>query len=228
MIRLSREQRALGAEHARWAQSIARAWAMICGMEYYLDDLRATALEALSKSAFKFDPSRNVPFRGFAWRGIVGAVVNAIKDQAREQRFEVALDAAAFFTEEDPASSDTDEERIAQIDGVTADAMDAFVLACGAQEDRMNGEAGLLEREAHAELKQAIARLPPEDRRLIQLRYWDELPWKDVAERLGLPERTAQDHEQKIRRHLRAALASGCPPAGHPPPRRQVEPHTYG
>ena len=228
MIRLSREQRALAAAHARWAQEIARAWTVICDMDYYLDDHRSTALEALSKFAFKFDPSQNVPFRGFAWRGIAGAVVNAIKEQSRGHHFEVALDAAAFVKEEDPASSDTDEERIAQIDGVTADAMDAFVLACAAQEDRMNGEAGLLEREAHAELKQAIARLPPEDRRLIQLRYWDELPWEEVAEHLGLPERTAKDHEQKIRRKLRAALSSGCQPAGDPPPRRQVDTHTYG
>lgn len=210
MIHLSREQRDLAVEHARWAQDVARAWAVICGMLYFFKDLRSTALEALSKCAFKFDPSRNVPFRGFAWRGIAGAVVNAIKAEAREHRFEAALDAAAFFKDEDPASSDTDEERIAQIDGITADAMDAYILACAAQEDRMNGEAGLLEREAHVELKQAIARLPAEDRRLLELRYWDELPWNDVAARLGLPVRTAKDHEQKIRRELGAAV--GAPP----------------
>src|SRR5690348_2502053 len=44
----------------------------------------------------------------------------------------------------------------------------------------------------------------------IELRYWDDLPWEEVAERLGIAERTAKDHDQKIRRRLAAALAEAA------------------
>ena len=91
------------------------------------------------------------------------------------------------------------------IDLRTEELMLEFGISCGSLQMRVDPEARLLTREAHAEVAEAMASLPPRDSLLVEL-HNDELPWKDVAERLGIPERTAKDHYAKIRERLRKAL----------------------
>jgi RNA polymerase sigma factor (sigma-70 family) len=217
MIRLSPAQRALAAPHVRLAQNIARSLTVIYGMFHYHDILRSDALEGLSKAAHTFDPSREVPFEKYAWHRIIGQVKNAIGKEARRLSLEgMVLDAAARIEDERPVQLDAEDDTITQLDGITAEVMAAFVMVCAGQEHRLQGEAGVLQREAYAELEEALSQLAPQDRRLIQLRYWDELPWEEVAGRLGIPKRTAKDHDLKIRRHLGAALAAPPMPLRSP------------
>jgi RNA polymerase sigma factor (sigma-70 family) len=84
--------------------------------------------------------------------------------------------------------------------------MGAAYLQCAGEDHRAHGEARLLRQEASEQLHEAVERLPPEDRRLVELRYFQGLEWKQVALELGLPERTVKDHDLKIRRRLRAHL----------------------
>lgn len=209
MIRLSPDQRKRAAGHVLLAQNIARSLTVIYAMFHIHDILRSVALEALSKAAHAFNPSREVPFEKYAWYRIIGELKNAIGKEARRLSLEGAvLDAAARIEDERPVHPDAEDDTITQLDGITAEVMAAFVMVCAGQEHRTQGEARLLQREAYANLEEAISHLAPEDRRLVQLRYWDDLPWEEVAERLGIPLRTATDHDQKIRRRLAAALAS--------------------
>lgn len=209
MIRLSAEQRALASRHVRVARDIARWFAATHGMLHLHDVLRSVAFEALSKAAHAFDPSRGVPFDKFAWYRIVGELKNAIGKESRRRSLEGAvLDAAAQIEDERPDHPDTEDDAIAQLDGITAEVMAAFVVAAAAEEQRAHGEAGLLQREAQGELSLALSQLHPEDRRLVELRYWDDLPWEAVANCLGVAERTAKDRDLKMRRRLAADLGA--------------------
>ncbi|MGD8214115.1 RNA polymerase sigma factor [Aestuariimicrobium sp. Y1814] len=51
---------------------------------------------------------------------------------------------------------------------------------------------------------QLCRELPPQQRAVVVLRYWADLPHRDIADQLGIPEATA-------RSHLRRALAALAP-----------------
>jgi DNA-directed RNA polymerase specialized sigma subunit len=57
-------------EHQGWAESIARSVARAWNMDWRGDGLDGAALEALLFCARRFDPSRGIPFRGYARRRI--------------------------------------------------------------------------------------------------------------------------------------------------------------
>lgn len=64
------EANALVLEHHGWAESIARAVARSWNLDWKLDGLDGAALEALIFCARRFQPSRGVPFRGYARKRI--------------------------------------------------------------------------------------------------------------------------------------------------------------
>lgn len=57
-------------DHMGWATSIAKAVARAWNMDWQLDGLDGGAYEALLFCARRYDPSRGVPFRGYARRRI--------------------------------------------------------------------------------------------------------------------------------------------------------------
>ena len=64
------EANALVAEHMGWAESIARSVARAWNLDWRLDGLDGGAMEALVYCSRRFDPSRGVPFKGYARRRI--------------------------------------------------------------------------------------------------------------------------------------------------------------
>ncbi len=67
-------------EHQGWAESIARSVARAWNMDWKGDGMDGAALEALIFCARRFDPSRGIPFRGYARKRIH----EASSDQARK------------------------------------------------------------------------------------------------------------------------------------------------
>jgi RNA polymerase sigma-70 factor (ECF subfamily) len=59
-----------------------------------------------------------------------------------------------------------------------------------------------------AEVRDAIARLAPEQAELIQLVHWDGLTLAEAAELLGIPASTARGRYQRAKAELREALAA--------------------
>lgn len=70
---------ALVEEHLGWTQSIARAVARSWNMDWQLDGLDGAAMEALIFCARRFQPSRGVPFKGYARRRIHEASTEAAR-----------------------------------------------------------------------------------------------------------------------------------------------------
>lgn len=105
------EADALVVEHCGWAESIARSVARAWNMDWKLDGLDGAAMEALIFCARRFDPSRGVPFKGYARRRIHEASTEAARksrgwragttsEQREEQRArEVSAELLQIFPE---------------------------------------------------------------------------------------------------------------------------------
>lgn len=76
------EANQLVVEHQAWAESIARAVARGWNLDWRMDALDGAALEALIFCARRFDPTRGVPFKGYARKRIH----EAASEQARKSK----------------------------------------------------------------------------------------------------------------------------------------------
>lgn len=68
-----------------------------------------------------------------------------------------------------------------------------------------------LSAERHQFLKSAVSKLPPRMRRCVQLRVYQELSFREIAEILGVTEATAKSQVSLARRRLRSLLAEHYP-----------------
>jgi DNA-directed RNA polymerase specialized sigma subunit len=73
------EANELVVEHHGWAESIARAVARGWNMDWRLDGLDGAAMEALIFCSRRFDPSRGIPFKGYARKRIHEAATDAAR-----------------------------------------------------------------------------------------------------------------------------------------------------
>jgi RNA polymerase sigma-70 factor (sigma-E family) len=65
-------------------------------------------------------------------------------------------------------------------------------------------------------LVDALARIPPRDRAIVVLRYWEDLSIDSVAEILGLPAGTVKSQSARSLAQLRRLLGPGQPARGLP------------
>ena len=70
---------ALVVDHYGWAESIARAVARAWNLDWRLDGLAGAAWEELIFCSRRFDPSRGIPFKGYARRRIHEASTEAAR-----------------------------------------------------------------------------------------------------------------------------------------------------
>ncbi len=70
-------------------------------------------------------------------------------------------------------------------------------------------ESALLRQEAAAEVRRALARLPPSERLMLQLRYEDALPVAEIAAVMGMAPRECERRLGEARQALRVELEQG-------------------
>jgi RNA polymerase sigma-70 factor (ECF subfamily) len=73
------------------------------------------------------------------------------------------------------------------------------------------GERALIDRERGALLRDAIAELPPKQRMVLELRVYDELPFREVAELTGCTENSAKVNFHHAVKRLRVIMGGGMP-----------------
>jgi RNA polymerase sigma factor for flagellar operon FliA len=170
------------------------------------DDLLQLACTGLLEALDRFDPSRGVPFRGFASRRIRGAMIDGIakSNEVREQ-----LSHRARVKRERMRSLAADGEPRS-----AAEAMDALAeLAVGLALGFMLEGTGLYQddgepaapatayesaawKETVGRLAAELARLPERDRQIIRLHYMDDVNFDQIAALLGLTKgRISQLHK---------------------------------
>jgi RNA polymerase sigma factor FliA len=229
--RLTPERRALAAQFAPEAARIAVRMVKQARAFHFADVARSAALEATAEAAATYDLSSDVPFEGFAWRRVVGEILDALRNERRHWSAARVggLDAATQIEDPSDVLSDTDSDTVDQLDSLIDEVMAGALLSFASEIWRTRGEAGLLLRETHtttlAALSQALSRLDSIDRRLVDLRYWQGSGWEDVSGALGIPERTVKRRDQQIRRRLGVELRARGVRTAPDPEGRVAEEH---
>jgi len=191
-------------EHAALARSLARRFA---NRSEPLDDLEQVAMLGVLKAVERFDPDRGTPFAAFAAPTIVGELRRHFRDQGwmvrvprRVQDLHLRIGAVISELSQQLGRSPTPRE-IARAAGVRAEdvleALDAGnryrptsldFSGAGTDADSMLGhsDAELTSVEDRATLLHLLHRLPERERRVMYMRYFEDMTQAEIASAIGV------------------------------------------
>jgi RNA polymerase sigma factor (sigma-70 family) len=163
--------------------------AATCDVLYYKDDLGGVALYALSRALGAYEPAEGeLEHFAASW------ISKEVRQEVRREKQRAEREQGETL----PASLESEERAI--------DVLEALLDLAIGEELRSDFEAGFLREEAAAALRNEIEQLAPEDRQLVELRYWDDQTWPAVAAALGIGLSTAKERDERICEHLERAL----------------------
>ncbi|HEY2433102.1 MAG TPA: FliA/WhiG family RNA polymerase sigma factor [Vicinamibacterales bacterium] len=218
-----------------FVESLARRVASSMPHSIELGDLVQDGMLGLIDAAFRFDEARGIKFETFAERRVRGAMIDALRRDAwprgvRRQRRELEAAREELRRElgSEPSLADlaarvgSDEARLSRtivrintiestsplsagdkVDGSTLPT--ALVPSEPAAPDRAYEDLEVRER-----VRAAIGSLPPRERKVIGLYYYQEATMKQIGAAIGVNEsRVSQLHARAVQR-LRTALGAEC------------------
>jgi len=193
--------------HMSLAEGLARPYARR-GEPF--DDLRQVAMLGLLKAVDRFDPAREIPFASFAIPTIRGELRRHFRDRGwtikvprRLQELHLELDAIAAKVAQEQGRPATVAE-IAHAAGVSSeDVLEAMEVsdlyrprsldaparseAGGSVADGLGREDDeLTDAEARVALRSMLQELSERDRRIVYLRYFEEMTQSEIAEQVGI------------------------------------------
>jgi hypothetical protein len=223
--RLSEEEaNALVVEHQGWAESIARAVARGWNMDWRLDGLDGAAMEALIFCSRRFDPSRGIPFKGYARKRIHEASTDAArktkgwlrgssgKASAEAKAREVSAELYGVFPElrdgylpaQESGSGDDGDQRSA----IRELLIGASVIATrqAASTDPLPDE--LLD---YRRMVTVMAALEPTHQWLLYRVYWDGISLRNVAVEWDTDGLNVMREHKVLLLYLQKSMALGKP-----------------
>jgi RNA polymerase sigma factor for flagellar operon FliA len=223
-----------------FVESLARRMAATMPHSIDIGDLVQDGMIGLIDAAHRFDEGRGIKFETFAERRVRGAMIDALRRDAwprgvrRVRReLEAARDALRRELGGEPSLADlaarvgSDEARlertIVRINTIESTSplasteTDASSLPPALVPSEPAAPDKAFERqEVRARIRAAIAALPPRERRVVGLYYFNEVTMKRIGAEIGVNEsRISQLHARAIQR-LRTFLYAAAPTA-HPP-----------
>lgn len=211
-------------EHHGWTESIARAVARAWNLDWRLDGLDGAAMEALIFCSRRFQPSRGIPFRGYARRRIHEAATEAARRSKGWSRSMANKSAAEVRA----------RELSAELYGVYPDLRDGRLpVAESSGSDDADCRAAIRELLVGASLvatKQAIAAGPladelmdykrvvtvmatlePVHQHLLYKVYWDGVSLRNVAADWDTDGLNVMREHKVLIEYLQKSLAQGKP-----------------
>jgi RNA polymerase sigma factor for flagellar operon FliA len=216
-----------------FVESLARRVAASMPHSIELGDLVQDGMLGLIDAACRFDEARGIKFETFAERRVRGAMIDALRKDAwprgvRRQRRELEAAREELRRElgAEPTLADlaarvgSDEARlgrtILRINTIESTSplsagehpvLTALPAALVPSEPQSPDKA-FEEREVRDRIRAAIASLPPRERKVIGLYYYNEATMKQIGAEIGVNEsRVSQLHARAVQR-LRKALGS--------------------
>ena len=218
---------ALVAEHMGLARSLARRFS---GRGEPLDDLEQVAFEGLVKAVERFDVDRGTSFAAFAVPTIVGEIKRHFRDHtwatkvpraAKElsTRITAATETLSNQLHRAPTVSEL-ADALGVGDDVVLEALDARAAyrpsSLSTPTDRDGGrtlgdslasdDRGFARVEASLTVEDLLSSLPDRERRILELRYFEELSQDQIAARVGI----SQMHVSRLLRRVTELLAAGA------------------
>jgi RNA polymerase sigma factor for flagellar operon FliA len=192
-------------------------------------DLVGYGTQGLIEAAKKFDPKQGTAFSTFAYYRIRGAIFDGMRtmgwysrgDYARFRAEERASEYMAAASEREAAdeakSENTSEDKskvledIAEIlGGVATVHITSIEAARDAPDDRFQApDEAVLEAEGRERVREALAKLPEKERRLMELYYFADMNLEAAGKKLGLSKSWACRLHSRAVDHLREALEEG-------------------
>jgi RNA polymerase sigma factor for flagellar operon FliA len=151
------------------------------------EDLISWGMIGLVQAARAWDPKRAASFSTLACRAIERMIIRGVRREWKPER------AAATVSLDDLISG----EEVSGPGGRFVDLVSA----------EQNVEGGLLDSDAREAVRLAVAELPAAQRRLIERRYYEEVPVATLAEELGVSRQGVYVRQRQALRQLRAALS---------------------
>jgi RNA polymerase sigma factor FliA len=185
------------------------------GLECDLDDLVAFAYEGLLEAHKRFDPTRGVQFKTFAYYRVRGALVDGVRRMAYlPRRAHARLKAAEAVDLEAEALAEgarggpahSAESALRVIDEVLGHVAAAYCTAASAEGVDADPEHSLLARERRERVQRALATLPEQELLLIRGHYIDGRNFDEIAAELGLSKSWASRLHTRALRRMRGAL----------------------
>ncbi len=212
--------------------TIARQVSRALGAAVELDELKSFGREGLFDAARRFDPSREVPFRGYASFRVRGAIVDGVRSTARLPRrvheklngLSAAQQASEGAFEDTcgpnraPVTAAAAEQALGQHLAAMATAMALGLVAPIAQGEEgektaldlsEDPEAIVARKELAGLLRDAIEELPEHEGTLVRRHYLEGDRFDQVAAELGLSKSWASRLHTRAIQKLTKRLRSG-------------------
>jgi RNA polymerase sigma factor (sigma-70 family) len=152
------------------------------------EDLVSWGMMGLVCAARAWDPARAGSFTTLACMAIDRMIIRGVGREWKPKQAAVTVSLDALLMD-----SETGEYDEPFIDQLSSD---------------QNVEQEILDSETRAAIRSAVAALPAPQRRLIERRFFEEIPMNQIADELGLSRQGAYQRQQHILEHLRAALSA--------------------
>jgi RNA polymerase sigma factor FliA len=179
----------------------------------HFDDYCQMGAIGLIEAAHRYDPSRGAQFGTFAsWR-ITGAILNGLESASEVHQQRAArrrlqgerIESLHLPMAGGPAADDTVAGALARVSAVAIGLAVGFMLegsgmyAEGAETTNRDGYANLATKQLLQRLRHTVEALPPQERAVIQGHYFQQRPFIELAEQLGLTKgRISQIHRQAV------------------------------
>ena len=186
------------------------------GLECDVEDLVAFAFEGLLDARRRFDASRGVQFKSFAYYRVRGALVDGVRRMAylprrayaRLKAAEAAdLDGEPAAEAQHGAAAPDAEHALRALDGALGRIAAAYTVAASAEQGEDDPEHALLARERRDRVQRALATLPEQEQFLIRGHYIDGRNFDELAAELGLSKSWASRLHTRALGRMRDALA---------------------
>jgi RNA polymerase sigma-B factor len=203
-------------EHAELALRCARRFA---NRGEPLDDLTQVAMFGLLKAVERFEPGYGTPFGGFATPTIVGELRRHFRDRTwavrvprRTKDLHVRIPGVIEMLSHEYGRRPTvaeiaeslkvDEEEVLETLEAGAAYRSASLDVLIDQQSPVDESSGMAEHsDDHGVIMQLMKTLPTRERRIVYLRFFEELSQSEIADRLGI----SQVHVSRL---LRSSLSS--------------------
>lgn len=220
----------LATQYQPYVRSIAGKIKKTLSKDIEFDDLVSYGMLGLFEAADRYDAKYGANFMTFAYYRIRGAIYDGLRgmgwvSRTEYQRYRFEMHANSYLNNvhdrelspDAPPKKNTDEE-VTELADVVSGLVTIYVTALDAMEgfqikdDRGPSiEESLELMQARKLVAEAVAKLPEQERTLLQLYYYKELSLEDVGKHLGLSKSwTSRLHTraiEKLSRLLRDLVA---------------------
>jgi RNA polymerase sigma factor for flagellar operon FliA len=185
------------------------------------EDLYALGVTGLVRAMSRFDSSRQTSFTTFAYHRIRGAILDGLRRSDRQYSFDMRnrlraerrandlLKKRAADSPADPSAST--HEKLADLESILSDLATIHIAssATSADAEAMTPDP---DEEAHQRwmarrVQRAIESLPQKERQVVELYYYGDDSFGDIAGKLGMSRPWAYRLHERALVSLRAALA---------------------